>query len=401
MQIKRGREKPIRNQHPWIFSGAISRAENAADGELVTVVDHKNRFLARGCWNSQSQIQVRIMSWRDEAIDADWWRKMLARALSLRDKRLVDAEDAAFRLVNAENDFLPGLIIDRYADWVVLQALTPYIDNQKAAIAAALVEVTGARNIYERSDVEARKREGLPLAAGLIQGGPLPDDVEIDEGSRFLVDIKRGQKTGFYLDQRDNRQLLRHLIRRRCAESGGKLRLLNLFSYSGGFALAAGNFDALHSVNVDASRRALELAERNFQLNGFDENAHGATAEFIQADAFDYLHHCVRQRERFDFIVLDPPKLAQHKSQAQRAARGYKDLNLNAFKLVEAGGYMLTFSCSGAISRDLFKKIVFGGLADSGRQAQVVRDLSASADHPVALTFPEGEYLKGLLLRVF
>ena len=401
MRIKRGREKPIRNQHPWIFSGAIGQAENAVDGELVKVVDHKNRFLARGYWNSQSQIQVRIMSWRDETIDARWWRTMLSRALSLRDKRLVDAEDAAFRLVNAENDFMPGLIIDRYADWYVLQALTPYIDNQKAAIAAALAEVTGARNIYERSDVEARKREGLPPAAGLLQGGPPPEYVEIEEGVRFLVDIQRGQKTGFYLDQRDNRRLLRDLIERRCAESGDKVRLLNLFSYSGGFALAAGHFDALHSVNVDASRRALELAERNFQLNAYDETAPGETAEFIQADAFDYLHHCVSQHERFDFIVLDPPKLAQHKSQAQRAARGYKDLNLYAFKLVKAGGYMLTFSCSGAISRDLFQKIVFGALADSGRQAQVVQHLSASADHPVALTFPEGEYLKGLLLHVF
>lgn len=401
VRIKRGREKPIRNQHPWIFSGAVSRAENAADGDLVRIVDHKDRFLARGYWNSQSQIQARIMSWRDEAIDAGWWRQMLSRALSLRDKRLVDAEDAAIRLVNAENDFMPGLIIDRYADWYVLQALTPYIDNQKAAIAAALAEVTGGRNIYERSDVEARKREGLPLTAGLLQGGPLPHFVEIDQGARYLVDIRGGQKTGFYLDQRDNRRLLRDLVGRRCGESGGKLRLLNLFSYSGGFALAAGNFDALHSVSVDASRRALEMAERIFKLNGYDENAQDESAEFIQADAFDYLRHCVRENEQFDFIVIDPPKLAQHKRQAQRAARGYKDLNLNAFKLVKPGGAMLTFSCSGAISRDLFQKIVFGALADSGRQAQVIRPLSASADHPVALTFPEGEYLKGLLLRVY
>ena len=220
-------------------------------------------------------------------------------------------------------------------------------------------------------------------------------------GVRFLVDIKSGQKTGFYLDQRDNRRLLHDLIGRRCADARGQVTLLNLFSYSGGFALAAANFGALYSVNVDASRPALELAERNFRLNGYDEIAHGESAEFIQADAFDYLHHLARDYRVFDFIVLDPPKLAQHKSQTQRAARGYKYLNLNAFKLVKAGGYLMTFSCSGAISRDLFTKIVFGALADSGRQAQVVRQLSASTDHPVALTFPEGEYLKGLLLRVF
>ncbi len=399
--IKRGREKPIRNQHPWIYSGAISHAENAADGDLVTVVDHKGRFLARGYWNSQSQIQARIMTWRDEAIGADWWRKMLSRAVSLRATHLTHNKKAAYRLLNAENDFVPGLIIDRYAEWCVLQALTRFIDQQKSAIAAALADVTGARNIYERSDVEARKHEGLGPAKGPLRGGSLPDVVEIDEGARYLVDIKNGQKTGFYLDQRDNRQLLRDLIRRRRAESRERIKLLNLFSYTGGFALAAGQFGELHSVNVDASRPALELAERNFQLNGYDEKTHGETAEFIQADAFDYLQHCVRENEIFDFVVLDPPKLAQHKSQAQRAARGYKHLNLSAFKLIKAGGYLMTFSCSGAISRDLFQKIVFGALADSGRQAQVIRQLSAAADHPVALSFPEGEYLKGLLLRVF
>ena len=399
--IKRGREKPIRNGHPWVYSGAISRAENAVDGELVALVDHKTRFLARGYWNSQSQIQARVMTWQDEAINSAWWRRMLSRAIALRASDLVDAEKAACRLVNAENDFIPGLIIDRFADWYVLQALTRHIDNHKAAIAAALAEVAGARHIFERSDVEARKREGLPPAAGILRGGPLPEVVEIDEGRRFLVDIKSGQKTGFYLDQRDNRRLLRELFRRRRPGANGMARLLNLFSYTGGFALAAADFERLHSVNVDASRPALELAERNFRLNGYDEAAHGEAAEFIQADAFDYLRHCARENMLFDVVVLDPPKLAHHKSQIQRAARGYKDLNLNAFKLINAGGYLMTFSCSGAISRDLFQKIVFGALADSGRQAQIIRHLSAGSDHPVALTFPEGEYLKGLLLRVF
>lgn len=403
--IKRGREKPIRNRHPWIYSGAISQAEKAADGDLVRIVDHKGRFLARGYWNSQSQIQARILSWRDEAIDEAWWRRALSRATSLRATRCVDngvdSETAAYRLLNAENDFVPGLIIDRYADWYVLQALTRYIDTQKPVIAAALADVTGARNIYERSDVEARKREGLQPAVGLLKGGPLPDVVEIDEEARFLVDIQRGQKTGFYLDQRDNRRLLGELVRRRCEEARDQARLLNVFSYSGGFALAAGNFDRLHSVNVDASRPALELAERNFQLNGYDESAHGETVEFIQADVFDYLRYCARERALFDFVVLDPPKLAQRKSQAQRAARGYKDLNLSAFKLVKAGGYLMSFSCSGAVSRELFRKIVFGALADSGRGARVIGQLSAAADHPVALSFPEGDYFKGLLLRVF
>ena len=213
MRIKRGREKPIRNQHPWIYSGAISQAEHAVDGELITVVDHKDRFLARGYWNSQSQIQVRLLSWRDEALGDVWWRKAISRAVSMRPERLAHGEHAACRLVNAENDFIPGLVVDRYADWYVVQALTRYIANYKSAIVDALSDVTGARNVYERSDVEARKREGLKPASGLLQGRPLPDVVEIKEGARFLVDIERGQKTGFYLDQRDNRRLLRDLIR--------------------------------------------------------------------------------------------------------------------------------------------------------------------------------------------
>ena len=208
VRIKRGREKPIRNQHPWIYSGAISQAENAADGELVTVVDHKNRFLARGYWNSQSQIQVRIMSWQDEAIDDNWWRESLASAASLRSAYARAGEHVGYRLLNAENDFLPGLIIDRYADWYVVQALTRYIAEHKATIVAALTNVMGAQNVFERSDVEARKHEGLQPTVGLLKGGPLPELVEIDESARFLVDIRQGQKTGFYLDQRDNRRLL-------------------------------------------------------------------------------------------------------------------------------------------------------------------------------------------------
>ena len=401
VRIKRGREKPIRNRHPWIFSGAISHAENAVDGELVYVVDRNDRFLARGYWNSRSQIQVRIMSWEDEPINDAWWRKKLQRALSLRSELNPSGPGSASRLVNAENDFLPGLIIDRYADWYVLQALTQFIDKQKEAIVGALADVTGAVNIYERSDTPARQKEGLASIVGLMRGGPLPDLVEIQENSSCLVDIARGQKTGFYLDQRDNRRLLADLVKRHLAKHSGKAKLLNLFSYTGGFALAARCFGALHSVNVDASRKALEMAERNFLHNGYEPAIHGETAEFILADAFDYLRHCAQMNESFDFVVLDPPKFAGSKRQVERAARGYKDLNLNAFKLVKEGGCLMTFSCSGGISRDLFRKIVFGALADSGRGAQVVKPLSAAADHPVSLSFPEGEYLKGLLLRVY
>ncbi len=386
--IRKDRDKPVRQRHPWLFSGAIAHAEAAQDGELVAVYDSRDRFLARGYWNSKSQIQVRILSWRDEAIDQAWWRRMLSQAIARRDKR---TGDTAQRIVNAENDYLPGLIVDRYGDWLVMQALTRAIDARKREIAAALLDLTGIANIYERSDVEVRGREGLDESAGVLRGQAPPATIEIQQdGIRYLVDIRHGHKTGFYLDQRDNRRLLRKLA----ADCGSGARLLNLFSYTGGFAIAAGG--GMHAVNVDAAYAALELAEANTELNRIPP----ASAEFIQADAFDYLRHCVSEGERFDMVVLDPPKFAAHKRQVQRAARGYKDLNLNAFRLVKPGGWLMAFSCSGAISRDLFQKIVFGALVDSRRGAQVVRQLGAASDHPVALTFPEGEYLKGLLLRV-
>lgn len=385
--VRKNRDKPLRQGHPWLFSGAIAHAEAAQDGELVAVYDSRDRFLARGYWNSKSQIQVRVLSWRDEAIDYAWWRRMLNRAIARRD---LPVGDTACRLVNAENDYLPGLIVDRYGDWLVVQALTRAIDARKEKIADALLALTGIPNIYERSDVEVRQREGLGESVGVLRGDEPPVTIEIKQaGMRYLVDIRGGHKTGFYLDQRDNRRLLRELA----ADCGTGARLLNLFSYTGGFAIAT---DCRHAVNVDSAYSALELAEANMALNKIP----AASAEFIQADAFDYLRHCIGAGERFDMVVLDPPKFAAHRRQIQRAARGYKDLNLNAFRLVKPGGWLMTFSCSGAISRDLFQKIVFGALVDARRRAQVIRQLGAASDHPVALTFPEGEYLKGLLLRV-
>lgn len=401
VQIKQGREKPIRNRHPWIFSGAIARAENAANSELVTVVDHHGRFLARGYWNAKSQIQVRILTWQDEPIDDAWWRRRLQGALSLRSEQEMLDENGACRLVNAESDYLPGLIIDRYADWAVLQALTLFVDRYKRQIAAALTDVCGLRNIYERSDADARAREGMEASVGLLDGQPAPELIEFVDDARYLVDFKAGHKTGFYLDQRDNRRRLAALVSQLAQSSTEPIKLLNLFSYSAAFAIAAGRIDSVRSVNVDSSRAALALAERTFALNGFRSGSDGETSEFVQADCFDYLHHLTGLGEQFDLVILDPPKFARHKRQVLKAARGYKGLNLGAFKLIKPGGYLMTFSCSAAVTRDLFQKIVFGALVDSGREAQVVQQLSASADHPVALTFPQGEYLKGLLLRVF
>lgn len=390
--IKKDRDKPIRNQHPWIFSGAIDEVRgNPTPGEIVTVLSHNGSFLARGYWNAKSQIQVRLLTWQDESISEDWWRARLKRAIDTRTQ-------STCRLINAESDYLPGLVVDRYENWLVLQALTLHIDQQKDKIAQLLWEIFAERGvslsgIYERSDVDVRRKEGLQESKSVLRGGAAPDELEVSEaGVRFLVDIQRGHKTGFYLDQYPNRLLLNDLVR-----SIPDASVLNLFSYTGGFGVHALAACAAQAINVDASREALELAERNVQLNGFDESR----AEFIQGDVFDYLRDIAAEGQQFDVVVCDPPKFAQNAQQVDKAARGYKDLNLNSFKLVKSGGYLMTFSCSGAISTDLFQKIVFGALADSGRQAQIIRHLGAGEDHPIALTFPEGEYLKGLLLRVY
>jgi 23S rRNA (cytosine1962-C5)-methyltransferase len=400
--VRKGREKPIIQQHPWIFSGAIEAVRgDPTPGDIVTVTDHKGAFLARGYWNPKSQIQVRILTWQDEPITRGWWRKMLKRAIKGRDRyTYLHTRDTALRLVNAENDFLPGLVVDRYGDWLVLQALTLGIERHKTMLAELLMELLAPAGIYERSDVDVRGKEGLSASSGVLAGQPPASPLAIIENDFTLqVDIVNGHKTGYYLDQRANRAVLKEVCLEKAASDTQlqQLRVLNLFSYTGGFGLYALGGGAEWVVNVDASRDALELAEANFELNRFPPDR----AEFIQADVFDYLHDQAAEGALYDVIVCDPPKFAHSAGQVERAARGYKDLNLNCFRLVKPGGYLMTFSCSGAVSADLFQKIVFGALADSRRQAQIVRYLAQAEDHPVALTFPEGAYLKGLLLRVY
>ncbi|MCK6577245.1 MAG: class I SAM-dependent rRNA methyltransferase [Anaerolineae bacterium] len=391
--IAPGREKPIQHRHPWIFSGAITELRgNPAPGDVVDVQTQSGRFLARGYWNPRSQIQVRILTWREEPIDEAWWRLRLQRAVQARQLLTVRGGLPMSRLVHAESDFLPGLIVDHYGEWLVLQALTLGIDRRKAMLATLLADLTQARGVYERSDVDVRGKEGLRDSVGGLLGEEPPEKIQLTGDKQVrLIDLRKGHKTGYYLDQIPNQGLLADLL------NGGigsdTPRLLNLFSYTGGFGLS--NPGAV--VNVDASREALELAEETYRLNGFDE----AHAEFIQGDVFDFIRDQAAERELYDVVVCDPPKFAHNAGQVDKAARGYKDLNLHSFKLVRPGGFLLTFSCSGAISRDLFQKIVFGALADSGRDAQILRHLAAGEDHPVALTFPEGEYLKGFLLRVY
>lgn len=392
--LKVGREKPVHNRHPWIFSRAIERAQGAVDGETVRVLSHQGDFLARGYWNHHSQIQVRLLNWQDEAINRTWWKHTLWRALESRRARLRLGN--ACRLVNAENDYTPGLVVDRYGDFLVLQALTLYIDRHKNALTEILVELCqelgiSIRGVYERSDVDVRQREGLREVRGVLWGEAPPERMAFEyAGVTHFVDVYRGQKTGYYLDQLENHALIWNLCQQQNLHQG---RLLNAFSYAGGFGLGCG----CHVVNVDSSVDALTLARQNYQQAG----VHPQLVQMVEADVFRYLRDCAARSEFFDVVVLDPPKFAHSQQQVERATRGYKDINLHAFRITKPGGFLATFSCSGAISSDLFQKIVFGALADSGRQAQIIRHLGPGEDHPVALEFPEGAYLKGLLLRVY
>nr|HID13334.1 class I SAM-dependent rRNA methyltransferase [Anaerolineae bacterium] len=330
--LKPGREKPVLNRHPWIFSGAIQRIEGQpTDGEIVQVRDSQGEFLAWGTLNRRSQITVRLLSWDpDETIDRALFRRRLEQAIAAR-ALFVDQEATnAYRLVNAESDLLPGLVVDRYADYLVVQFLTLGMERRKAEIVALLEELIAPRGIYERSDVEVRKKEGLSLSTGLLAGEEPPDRVEVREnGYRFLVDVKRGQKTGFYLDQRENRRKVMPYCHGR--------KVLNAFAYTGAFAVHAAAGGATRITNVEASAQALELARANMALNGFD----GREDEYVVGDVFQVLRRYRDQGRTFDLVILDPPKFAQTQSQVQAACRGYKDINLLAMQLLNPGGTLL------------------------------------------------------------
>ena len=396
--LKRGKEKPVHARHPWIFSGAIARADDARDGDTVDIFDATERWIARGYYNARSQIAVRVWTWDDEPVDRAFLRARLERAMTARDTLIDHGATNAYRLVNAESDGLPGLIVDRYADFVVLQFLTLGIDKRKAEIVELIEELLHPRGIYERSDVDVREKEGLAPAVGVLRGAEPPDAIEICENNlRFLVDVKRGHKTGFYLDQRENRkrvmQDLTGSLREKPVRS---IEILNVFSYTGAFAVyaCAANANA-HVVNLDASRDALDLAHENMRLNDCE-----ARGEFVEADAFQMLRRYRDEGRSFDVIILDPPKFVHALSQLQSGLRGYKDINLLAFKLLKSGGTLVTFSCSGQVSAELFQKVVFEAATDAQRDAQIIAKLLQAPDHPILLAFPESEYLKGLICRV-
>jgi 23S rRNA (cytosine1962-C5)-methyltransferase len=384
--LKQSREAPIVRGHPWIFSGAIAGIEG--DGETVGVADvydHQKHWLARGLYNPKSQIRVRVLTRKQEAIDRAFFLRRLSRALVLRQKHLLASTNAC-RLVNGEGDFLPGLIVDRYADFFVCQFLVAGMELFKTVIADALQEVWPAKGIFEKSEGRVREEEGLETSMAMLAGEAPPEWIQIEEhGFKFAVDVRRGQKTGFFLDQRDHRLMLSTLARDQT--------VLNCFSYSGAFTVYAFGGLAKKVISLDSSRAALELAEKNLVLNGFT----AASGALLKADAFTYLKEC---STGFDIIVLDPPSLAHKRSDVMAATGGYKFLNLHAFRLLKPGGLLLTFSCSQHVSADLFQKVAFGAAVDARRTVAILRRLGHPLDHPISLHHPEGEYLKGFLLRV-
>ncbi|HVW30793.1 MAG TPA: class I SAM-dependent rRNA methyltransferase [Polyangiaceae bacterium] len=388
--LRPGREKPLRQRHPWIFSGAIeSVGRDLENGGVADVTSASGEFVARGLLSLRSQIVVRILTFdRDESIDAAFWERKLSRAFGARKVR------GAARSVNAESDGLPGLVVDRYGDFLVLSSSIAGVDRHKADIVTALERVASPRGIYERSDVDGRDKEGLAPVTGLLAGEEPPEFVEIEEPShgassvKVLVDVRHGHKTGTYLDQAENRVIV--------TRGASGCDVLNVFSYTGGFALHAARAGARRIVNVDSSARALELSERIAAHNGF-----AGRFEHVKADAFEELRRLRETGQTFDLVVVDPPKLSRSAGHVERAARAYKDLSRIAMHVTRPGGLLATFSCSGAVSTDLFQKIVWSASLEARRDAQIVARMTQASDHPVLLTFPEGEYLKGLLCRIW
>ena len=389
MIINAGRDKSLLRRHPWIFSGAVKSVDGGTvSGDVVRVQSDDGRFLAAAAYSEKSQIIARVLSFDEHVvIDETFYRRQIKTAVARRSP--LTATTNAMRLIHGESDGLPGLVADRYGDVIVLQLLTAGIDPQRELLATMLMEETAATTIYERSDADVRELEGLPVRNGLIAGQPLPGETVIKEnGMTIVVDIAQGHKTGFYLDQRDSRVLTTSLA--------ANADVLNCFCYTGTMSVAALAGGAKSVLSIDSSAPSLEMAAHNLQRNGHDTTR----AEWLDADVFQALRKLRDQAKSFDLIILDPPKFAPTAHHAEKAARAYKDINLLALKLLRPGGYLMTFSCSGGINADLFQKIVAGAALDAHVDAQIIKRLGAGADHPVALNFPEGDYLKGLLLRV-
>ena len=388
--LKPGREKSIQRRHPWIFSGAVARLDgDPASGATVDLLSADGQFLARAAYSPVSQIRARLWTLDpSEPVDADFFRRRIKAAIASRETWHVARDTDALRLIHAESDGLPGLIVDRYAGSLVVQFLSAGAEFWRDTLADLLLEETGLQTIYERSDADVRELEGLAQRTGPLRGAVPAFPLVINEHAlKFNVNPATGHKTGFYLDQRANRLLVR-------GQSEGR-DVLDCFCYTGGFSVNALAGGARSVLSVDASADALVLCRENVALNALPESNHSV----LEGDVFQLLRKFRDEARSFDMIILDPPKFAPTAAQAEKAARGYKDINLLAFKLLRPGGTLVTFSCSGGVDAALFQKIIASAALDAGVDAQIIEHLEQAPDHPVALHFPEGSYLKGLICR--
>lgn len=390
VRLKPRREKSLLQRHPWVYSGAVGGVEGDVEpGGVVTVVDSSGRFLASGYYNDRSKIMVRVLSWDEgEAIDDGWWRSRISSAIARRAPLFEDGATTACRLVHAEADGLPGLVVDRYAGVVVVQCLTAGIERVRDVVADVVREALGDVAVYERSDTTARAREGLPPSAGPI-AGPAPGPVDIlENGHRFRVDVAAGQKTGFYLDQRDNRAA--------AAPFAAGSDVLDVFCYTGAFSVYVAAAGAASVTLADSSEPALEAAEAHLAANGVPESA----SELLCGDVFEILRAYRDEGRRFGMAIVDPPRFATSRHQVEKALRAYKDANMLAMQLLEPGGILATFSCSAGVDIQSFTLAVSWAGIDARRDVQILRRLGQGLDHPVLASFPESEYLKGLLCRI-
>ncbi|MDQ8006519.1 MAG: class I SAM-dependent rRNA methyltransferase [Pedobacter sp.] len=391
IKLKKGKEKAIYQRHPWVFSGALDKVKGKPEnGDVVRLVDASGDFLAYGYYNDQSRVAVRLIEWNEETtIDEAWYEQKIKTAIAGRAHLLADRKTTAARLIFSEADFLPGLIVDRYADFLSVQILSSGIEKAKDVIIDVLVRLLQPKGIFDRSDATARTHEGITAENGLLWGETPEEFIEVKEnGIKYHINIAEGQKSGFYCDQRDNRSILASYTKGRS--------VLDCFSYSGGFSLNAFAQGAAEVTSVDSSALAIETLKQNIDLNKFDVSKHSA----IQSDVNKQLRQFNDEGKKFDVVVLDPPKYAPSRSALDRAARAYKDLNRRGLLLLESGGLLATFSCSGAVDIETFKQIIAWAALDAGKEVQIIKQFCQPEDHPVRLSFPEGEYLKGLLLRV-
>lgn len=391
VRLRKGKEKAVKQMHPWVFSGAVEHVKGKPEnGDVIMVTDNNGDFLAFGFYNNTSRVAVRLLEWNLETeINESWWRKKIRTAVEFR-ASIHNEDTNTYRLIFSEADYLPGLIVDRYADFLSVQILTSGIERIKHILLDELQELLKPKGIFDRSDASARAHEGLEASSGgILLGIEPPEFVTVKENGIFYqVNISEGQKSGFYCDQRNNRRLVAEHVK-------GK-KVLDCFSYSGGFSLNAMKNGAAQVISVDSSALALETLKRNMEINSFNKIPH----QLIQSDVNKQLRVFRESNEKFDLIVLDPPKYAPSRSALTKASRAYKDLNRTAMLLLNEGGLLATYSCSGAVDISLFKQILAWAALDAGKEVQFIQQFCQPADHPVRSSFPEGEYLKGLLCRV-